>query len=294
MSGDADDIDAEFEDIVSHFASSAPDPDGPSASSGPPRNGGVDRADPRGERREATDAQEEGHTGVPGPQDPTTPLPDTVLPGPGVSGLGASEPSAPEPPTSAGAAPDTPTPGEPDPDAPVDESLHLDGGHLCVALVLAPLPSPGALHSLLALAGLKEAVVRLRPWTAVWLRVETAPSPEDELASLAGGGREMPGPVDEVARVVSRLSKFGAVAIMSWLVEGEGIEPGVSGQITARRYVQGQPEEDIPAGVLLGSMPPATEDLLLGRTTPCDYEDSVAPDGTAQRKAGPFGWFRRK
>jgi len=225
VSGDADDIDAEFEDIVSHFASSTPE------------HGG--------------NPEESGE----------------------------------------GAAGDT---SEEDLDTPVDESLHLEGGHLSVALVLAPLPSPGALHSLLALAGLKEAVVRLRPWTAVWLSVETTPSPEDELASLLGGAREMPTPVDTVARVVSRLSKFGAVAIMSWLVEGEGIEPGVSGQITARRYVHGEPEEDIPAGVLLGSMPPATEDLLLGRTKPTDYEDSVAPDGTVQRRPGPFGWFRRK
>ncbi|MDK7160785.1 hypothetical protein QP415_13115, partial [Pauljensenia sp. UMB3104] len=77
--------------------------------------------------------------------------------------------------------------------------------------------------------------------------------------------RPMPAPIDEAARVVSRLSKYGAVAVMSWLVEGDGVEPGVSGRITAQRYVNGQPEETIPAGVLLGAMPQATEDLLHGR-----------------------------
>ena len=86
MSGDADDIDAEFEDIVSHFASSTPE------HGGNPEESGED------------------------------------------------------------AAGDT---SEEDLDTPVDESLHLEGGHLSVALVLAPLPSPGALDSLLALAGLR-------------------------------------------------------------------------------------------------------------------------------------------
>ena len=72
------------------------------------------------------------------------------------------------------------------------------------------------------------------------------------------------------------------------------MEPGVSGQISARRYVSGEPEDDIPAGVLIGSMPVALEDLLLGRTTPDDYNGSVAPDGTClKRPRGPLGWFRK-
>ena len=39
-------------------------------------------------------------------------------------------------------------------DTPVAESLHLEGGKLSVALVLAPLPSAEALHSHLALSGI--------------------------------------------------------------------------------------------------------------------------------------------
>ena len=76
-------------------------------------------------------------------------------------------------------------------------------------------------------------------------------------------------------------------------MEGDGVEPGVSGRISAQRYVGGEPEETIPAGLLLGAKPAATEDLLLGRTTPGDYSDSVSADGT-RRGDGPFGWFRRK
>ena len=178
-------------------------------------------------------------------------------------------------------------------DTPVDESLHLEGGRLSVALVLAPISYPEALHSLLALTGVRESIVRLKPWTAVWLRVETTPTDEEELDALLTGQRPMPDAVDRVARAVSNLSKYGAVALMSWLVEGDGVEPGVSGRISAQRYVSGEPEETIPAGLLLGAMPAATEDLLLGRTTPADYKDSVAADGSCQG-GGPFGWLRRK
>lgn len=179
-------------------------------------------------------------------------------------------------------------------DTPVDEQLHLDGGALSVALVLAPIPSPEALHALLGLAGIRATVVRLKPWTAVWLRVETTPTDEDELDALLNESRPMPDAVDAVARTVSRLSKYGSVAMMSWLVEGDGVEPGVSGRISAQRYVSGRPEDAIPAGVLLGSMPQATEDLLLGRTTPGDYPDSVQAEGGPKRRPGPFGFFKKR
>ncbi|WP_448750682.1 hypothetical protein [Actinomyces sp.] len=184
-------------------------------------------------------------------------------------------------------------PATDDLDTPVDEALHLEGGKLSVALILAPIPSAEALHSLLALSGIHEAVVRLKPWTGVWLRVQTQTTQEDELDVLLTGRRAMPAEVDKVASVISRLSKYGAVAIMSWLVEGDGIEPGVSGQITAQRYVNGHSEDDIPAGLLLGAMPQATEDLLLGRTVPADYPDSIQADGKGGKR-GRFMWFRKR
>ena len=169
-------------------------------------------------------------------------------------------------------------PATDDLDTPVDEALHLEGGKLSVALILAPI---------------HEAVVRLKPWTGVWLRVQTQTTQEDELNVLLTGRRAMPAEVDKVASVISRLSKYGAVAIMSWLVEGDGIEPGVSGQITAQRYVNGHSEDDIPAGLLLGAMPQATEDLLLGRTVPEDYPDSIQADGKGGKR-GRFMWFRKR
>ena len=186
------------------------------------------------------------------------------------------------------------SPDDIDLDAPEDESLHLDGGKLSVALVLAPVASTQGLHAMLKLLGVEHDVVRLKPWTAVYLKVHAAATDEDEYEALLSDSRPMPDEVDHVARVLSKLSKYGSVAMVSWLVEGDGIdaEPGVSGQITARRFVSGEPEDDIPAGVLLGTLPAAAEDLLLGRTKPEDYKDSVAADGTPPpRKPGPFGRF---
>lgn len=171
-----------------------------------------------------------------------------------------------------------------------DSPLHLDGGRLSIGLVLAPLPSLNALYSLLSLGGHHYDVVSIKPWSAAWIPVEAAGGDEDEFASLLAEERDMPPQVDAVARAVSRLSKYGAVALMSWLSEGEGAEPGVSGQITARRYVAGAPEADIPAGVLVGALPQDAEDLLLGRTTPKDYPGSINADGTKQPRR-PFGWF---
>lgn len=178
-------------------------------------------------------------------------------------------------------------------DMATDSPLHLAGGSLSVGLVLAPVPSPHALFSLLSLSGLKHHIIRLKPWSAVWVPVEASAGEEDEFASLFAEERQMPDEVDRVAQAVSRLSKFGAVAVMSWLVEGQGHEPGVSGHITARRYVGGKAEEAIPAGLLLGDLPQAAEDLLLGRTRPQDYSDSIAPDGSRQGPPkGPFKWLR--
>lgn len=179
-------------------------------------------------------------------------------------------------------------------DIPVDEALHLDGGKLSVALIVTPIVLPQALHSVLILSEVEEPVVCLKPWTAVWLPVEVTPTAEDELQGLLADSRPMPPRVDTIARIVSRVSKYGVVAMMSWLSEDEGIEPGVSGRITARRYVAGEPEETIHAGLLLGTMPQETEDLLLGRTKPSDYANSILPMGPVRKRPGPLGWLRRR
>lgn len=146
------------------------------------------------------------------------------------------------------------------------------GRKICVALVLAPFDSAQALGALLKITNTAAEVVKLDPWAAAYLEVR-GELPEEDASTLLTGSRPAPPAVDRVARVISRISRFGSVAIVSWLSEDNGFEPGVSGMVTAKRYVGGEPEEDISAGVLLGSLGSRAEDLLLGRARPEDFPD---------------------
>lgn len=180
-------------------------------------------------------------------------------------------------------------PGASDLDKPVDESLHLEGGKRSVALVLAPIASATALAGLLHMLGQAVWVVRVKPYTAAWLSIPAKTQHANEVDALLADDAPLPPEVDRLAAAVSRLSRYGAVALVSWLVEGAGVEPGVSGQITARRYVEGKPDASLPAGVVLGGLEERAEDLLLGRTTPRDYRGAV----NSGKQGRMPGFFKR-
>lgn len=154
-----------------------------------------------------------------------------------------------------------------------DDSYHLEGKRLCVALVLAPLDNAAALSQVLTLLKTPAPVVRVDRWTAAYLEVQGESSEDDEIAGMLTGQRPVPPEVDAIARTISKLSKYGSIAMVSWLAENDGFEPGVSGLVTAKRYIAGEPKEDMAAGVLLGGLDDRVEDLLLGRKKPQDYEE---------------------
>lgn len=161
---------------------------------------------------------------------------------------------------------------------------HLEGQKLCVALILAPMDNPELLEALLRLTRIEAQVVKLNPWAAAWMEVAGESSEEEETAAFLTGSRPVPEPVDKVARVISRISRHGAVVLVSWLFEDMGLEPGVSGMITGKRYVGGEPEDDLDAGLLLNDLDQKSEDLLLGRKRPEDF-----PPESKKR-----GWFGRR
>lgn len=168
-----------------------------------------------------------------------------------------------------------------------DESYHLKSDKLCIAVVLAPLDNAVALREFLRLVKISAQVVRVDRWTAAYLTVEDQASDEDAMAEMLTGERPIPERVDAVARMISKLSRYGAIAMVSWLAESDdGFEPGVSGLVTAKRYIAGEPKENVPAGVLLGGLDDRVEDLLLGRTKPEDYPDD---NGPARRLFGRGG-----
>src|SRR5690625_8043697 len=53
---------------------------------------------------------------------------------------------------------------------------------------------------------------------------------------------------------LSRLSKAGVVLITAALAQDVGIEKGLSGHLTARRYAGGEPGEEVPVGLVLAEI----------------------------------------
>lgn len=140
-----------------------------------------------------------------------------------------------------------------------------------VAVVLTPLVDAEALTALLAMSKLDASVVPTSTGAVACLEVPVKVS--DDIESLLGASRPMPPEAESLAAEISRFSRMGAVLLVSWLVEGDAVEPGVSGQITARRYIAGAPEADLPAGLVISGLDQRVEDLLLGRINPQDVSE---------------------
>lgn len=167
----------------------------------------------------------------------------------------------------------------------LDENLaSLEEKRTCVGLVLAPMDNTGALAAFLKLAGMETPVVRTEPWAAAYLRFQPQVESEADDLALLTGARAIPAEVDKIAREVSKLSAYGAVAVVSWLSEDEGFESGITGSLSAKRYLAGEPEEDLPAGIVMNTLNNIAEDLLLGRAEPGDFPD---------QKGGWKDFFRR-
>lgn len=181
----------------------------------------------------------------------------------------------------------------------------------CRILILTPIDAPGALRAALDMIGSPAPVVGLSTGAAVYREIVGTQGQDEagELLALLGGDRPLPDEADALARLLSKLSKHGVVAVASWVTEKEGEtssserqegsdEEGeesidlpsaspaeVSGTMVARRYVNGEPEETLSAGLVLARTDLAAEELMLGRIGPeqvKDYQDK-----------GPWsGWLK--
>lgn len=94
------------------------------------------------------------------------------------------------------------------------------------------------------------------------IRNITGPDPDEEPAT----------PSDDavaVAAQLSRLSPYGVVLMDVNLDDSDtGFEAGVSGMVRARRFQGGKPGDVVPSGLLLNSLDPVVERLVLGDVTP--------------------------
>ncbi|WP_242491729.1 hypothetical protein [Actinomyces minihominis] len=150
------------------------------------------------------------------------------------------------------------------------------------SLVLSPVDAPAALRAALDLVGSPAPVVALGRNSAVYMDIEAggAESEAEEMMALLGEERPQPKEADQMARLLSKMSPLGAVALTAWTTEdpaGEG-EPQVTGTIIARRYVNGEPEASLSSGLVLAGLELAAEELLLGRITPEQVEEFRGPD----------------
>ena len=159
-----------------------------------------------------------------------------------------------------------------------------------VAVVLTPLASAEALASLCAMSDLDCTVVPSRSG-AFAVKEFVSAHAEWDVSELLGGADTEPAEAAELASALSRLSRAGVVLMTADLATDVGIESGLSGTITARRYTGGEAGEDAAAGLLLASMDQEVEDVLLGVTRAEDIKGAVRSSEVRPGRA--MRWFGR-
>lgn len=132
-----------------------------------------------------------------------------------------------------------------------------------VAVVLTPLASAEALAGLCAMSGLDCTVVPAGSG-AFAVKEFVSAHAEWDVAELLGGVDTEPAEAAELAGALSRFSRGGAVLMTADLATDVGIESGLSGTITARRFDNGKAGEEASAGLLLANVDQSVEDVLLG------------------------------
>ena len=94
----------------------------------------------------------------------------------------------------------------------------------------------------------------------------------------------IPAEAAELAARISLLTRQGVVLVTAALTEDGALDAGLSGQITARRYVGGDAAEDVPAGLVIAGADDVVEDLLLGRRGVADIPGHVSSADAARTR----------
>ncbi|WP_103064013.1 hypothetical protein [Actinomyces qiguomingii] len=159
-----------------------------------------------------------------------------------------------------------------------------------VAVVLTPLASAEALAHLCAASGLDCTVVPTSSG-AIAVKEFVSAHAQWDIAELLGGADTEPAEAAELAGALSRLSRAGVVLMTADLATDAGVESGLSGTITARRYYNGEAAEETSAGLLLASADQELEDILLGVTQAQSVAGAIS---TSDVKPGRIiRWFGR-
>ncbi|MDO4243686.1 MAG: hypothetical protein Q4C85_08010 [Actinomyces sp.] len=156
-----------------------------------------------------------------------------------------------------------------------------------VAVVLTPIANAEALAGLCAMSGLDCTIVPAASG-AFAVKEFVSAHAEWDVAELFGGLETEPAEAAELAGALSRFSRGGVVLLTADLATDVGIEKGLSGTITARRYDNGAAGEEASAGLLLAGVDQVVEDVLIGAVKADEVRGAVR---TAEVKPG--GALRR-
>ncbi len=175
---------------------------------------------------------------------------------------------------------------------------------ITLALVLTPVASAQALAALCALDGVDVDVVPSSRGAVVVRAVGAKGAGPDAAAAAAGpaptGSLEaepgaatdedasdwdiselfddgaVPREAHDLAARISQLTQIGVVLLTAQLTEDGVLESGLSGHITAQRYIGGERAEDLAAGLVLAGADDVVEELLLGRVSVGDVRGHVS------------------
>ncbi|MFY9263668.1 MAG: hypothetical protein GX483_08700 [Actinomycetaceae bacterium] len=143
-------------------------------------------------------------------------------------------------------------------------------------VILTPFPQADVVAAVLKLRRIDADVVATASGTVVVGDVPEKEITDWDISELLGADPTVPevtkdtddadisGDPDAVAAVLSKLSAYGVVLFNVKTGEDVGLETGISGVVNAYRVLDGKRGEEIPAGLLLNTLDPAIERIVLG------------------------------
>lgn len=168
-------------------------------------------------------------------------------------------------------------------DRPQETTEDLDANRVRVVF-LTPLASADALAALCALSDIELVVVPTEAGAVGVLELNLSEEAFG-MALIADTLADFDPSVSEIASILSQLTRVPVVVLSALLAPGTEQEPGVTGQVLAGRWTNGEFETDLPSGLVLVQMPLQIEDLLLGRVAETEVAGAVETKDIAQWKA---------